>query len=292
MLSCYYHHFPNILVSPSIFDKPTLYTLYTLEFLEEVYEKLDEGRAVDVVYLDFAKAFDKVPHIRLGKKIEACGFGGNLLRWIENWLKDKRQRVGIRGAFSEWIGVRSGVPQGSVLGPLLFIIFINDIDIGILSKISKFADDTKLCKDVVTEEDASVMREDLRRLYEWAKDWQMLFNVDKCSVLHMGRGNKKFKYDIGGVALRASEEERDLGVIMHSSAKPSRQCVEAAKRANRILGMIKRTIVSSEQDVVLRLHKSLVRPHLEYCVQTLSPYLRQVLEYTLEQIQRRATKMI
>src|SRR6218665_1132820 len=182
-----------------------------------------------------------------GKKMEACGFGGNLLRWIEHWLKDRRQRVGIRGAFSEWIGVISGVPPGSVLGPLLFIIFINDIDKGVLSKISKFADDTKLCKDVVTEEDASVLREDLRRLYEWAKDWQMLFNADKCSVMHMGRGNKKFKYDIGGVALRASEEERNLGVIMHSSAKPSRQCVEAAKRANRILGMIKRTIVSREQ---------------------------------------------
>ena len=78
-----------------------------------------------------------------------------------------------------------------------FIFFINDIDKGVLSKISKFADDTKLCKDVVTEEDESVMREDLRRLYEWTKDWQMLFNVDKCSVMHLGRGNKKFKYDIG-----------------------------------------------------------------------------------------------
>src|SRR6218665_2104361 len=176
----------------------------------------------DVIYLDFAKAFDKVPHIRLRKKMEACGFGGNLLRLTENWLKDRRQRVGIRGAFAKWIDVISGVPQGSVLGPLLFIIFISDIDKCVLSKISKFADDTKLCKDVVTEEDASVMREDLRRLYEWAKDWQMLFNVDKCSVMHMGRCNNKFKYDIGVVTLRASEEERDLGVIMHSSAKPSR----------------------------------------------------------------------
>src|SRR6218665_2617889 len=87
-----------------------------LEFLEEVYEKLDEGRAVDVLYLDFAKAFDKVPHIRLGKKMKACGFGENLLRWIENWLKDRRQRVGIR---ENGLGVISGVPQGSVLGPPL-----------------------------------------------------------------------------------------------------------------------------------------------------------------------------
>src|SRR6218665_3499018 len=106
----------------------------------------------------------------------------------------------------------------------------------------------------------------------------MLFNVEKCSVMHMGRGNNKFKYDIGGVALRATEEERGLEVIMHSSAKPSRQCVEAAKRANRILGMIKRTLVSREQDVVLRLNQSLVRPHLESCVQALSPYLRQHID--------------
>src|SRR6218665_1209771 len=114
-----------------------------------------------MIYLDFAKAFDKVPNIRLGKKMEACGFGGNLLRWIENWLKYRRQRVGIRGAFSEWIEVISGVPQGSVSLPPLFYIFINDIDTGVLSKISKFADDTKLCKDVVTEEDAFIMREEI-----------------------------------------------------------------------------------------------------------------------------------
>src|SRR6218665_2175815 len=119
----------------------------------------------------------------------------------------------------------------------------------------------------------------------------MLFNVEKCSVMHMGRGNNKFKYDIRGVALRATEEERDLEVIMHSSAKPSRQCMEAAKKANRILGMIKRTIVSREQDVVLRLYKSLVRAHLEYCVQAWSPYLRQYIDI-LGQVQRRATKMI
>src|SRR6218665_2598319 len=139
-------HFINVINnSQHGFTKGRSCLTNLLEFLEEVYEKLDEGRAVDVIYLDFAKAFDKVPHIILHKKMEACEFGGNLLRWIENWLKDRRQRVGIRGAFSEWIDVISGVPQGSVLGPLLFIIFINDIDTGILSKISKFVDYTKLC---------------------------------------------------------------------------------------------------------------------------------------------------
>ena|SRR6218665_3613856 len=98
-------------------------------------------------------------------------------------------------------------------------------------KISKFVDGTtKLCKDVVTEEDAGIMREDLRRMDQLAKDWQMLFYVDQCSVIHMGIGNKMFIYDIGGVTLRVSEEESDLEAITQSSVKPSTQCVEAAKR--------------------------------------------------------------
>jgi hypothetical protein len=262
-----------------------------LDFLEEVNDKLDKGKAVDAVYLDFAKAFDKVPHTRLVKKLEASGIGGNLLRWIASWLQDRRQKVGIRGKFSEWIKILSGVPQGSVLGPLLFVIFINDIDIGIISKISKFADDTKLCREVIKEEDADVLREDLKRMYQWSKDWQMLFNIEKCSVIHLGNRNLSFQYEMGGVTLNEAEEERDLGVIIHRSAKPSRQCTEAAKKANRVLGMIKRTIVSREKDIILRLYKTLVRPHLEYCVQAWNPYLRKDIE-ELEKVQRRATKMI
>ena len=210
---------------------------------------------------------------------------------IGNWLKDRRQKVGIREKYSEWIRVKSGVPQGSVLGPLLFILFINDIDIGIISKISKFADDTKLCREINKWEDAEILRNDLQRLYQWSLDWQMLFNTDKCSVLHMGKKNEKFQYELGGMSIRDSEEERDLGVIVHNSAKPSRQCSEAAKKANKVLGMIKRTIVSREKQIILELYKTLVRPHLEYCVQAWNPYLKQDID-KLERIQRRATKMI
>ena len=163
-----------------------------LDFLEEIYDKLDEGKAVDVIYLDFAKAFDKVPHSRLAAKLEACGIGGKVLQWIKNWLGDRRQKVGIRGKYSDWVKVISGVPQGSVLGPLLFLIYINDIDEGILSKISKFADDTKLCREMGSELDAKMLQEDLKRLCQWLEDWQMLFNVEKCCDAHWktGRGAK------------------------------------------------------------------------------------------------------
>jgi hypothetical protein len=262
-----------------------------LEFFEEVFEKIDEGKPVDVIYLDFAKAFDKVPHKRLAKKLQACGISGQVLKWIESWLSDRRQKVGIGEKHSRWTAVLSGVPQGSVLGPLLFVLFINDIDDGILSKISKFADDTKLCRAVSNEEEAEILQEDLGKMFRWSQDWQMLFNLEKCSVMHMGRRNQEFAYEMGGKALRVSDEERDLGVIMHKSAKPSRQCTEAAKKANSTLGMIKRTIVTRDKDTILRLYKSMVRPHLEYCIQAWNPYLKQDIE-KLEKVQRRATKMI
>jgi len=262
-----------------------------LDFFEEVYENLDKNNSVDIIYLDFAKAFDKVPHRRLAKKLQACGIGGRLLQWITNWLRGRRQRVRINGTNSTWIDVISGVPQGSVLGPLLFVIYINDIDEEIVSKISKFADDTKLCASINNEDDAKLLREDLARLFRWAEDWQMLFNIDKCAVMHMGRKNKSFKYEMGNKELRTTEEEKDLGVIVHHSTKSSRQCTVAATKANRILGFIRRTVVSREKSIILNLYKTLVRPHLEYCVQVWNPHLQKDKDI-LEKVQRRATRMI
>jgi hypothetical protein len=164
--------------------------------------------------------------------------------------------------------------------------------VGIGDKHSSWtADDTKLCRAIRNEKEAEILREDLRRMFRWSQDWQMLFNVEKCSVMHMGKRNSEFSYEMGGMVLKVSEEERDLGVIMHKSAKPSRQCAEASKKANSTLGMIRRTIVTRDKDTILRLYKSLVRPQLEYCIQVWSPYLKQDME-KLEKVQRRATKMI
>src|SRR6218665_718815 len=113
---------------------------------------------------------------------------------------------------------------------------------------------TKLCRAVGDDQEADILREDLRRMFRWSQDWQMLFNLEKGSVMHMGKRNQELPYEMGGKVLKVSEEERDLGVIMHRSAKPSRQCAEASKKANSTLGMI-RTIVTRDKDTILRLYK-------------------------------------
>ena len=141
-----------------------------LLFLEEVTQYIDKGYPVDVIYLDFAKAFDKVPHQRLLLKMKAHGITGDVCNWIEAWLKNRQQRVVVNGCKSSWTPVLSGVPQGSVLGPTLFVIYINDIEDSIASRVLKFADDTKLIKKVATTEEAFTLQDDLHKMFEWSKE--------------------------------------------------------------------------------------------------------------------------
>uniref|UniRef100_A0A803J5C3 Reverse transcriptase domain-containing protein n=1 Tax=Xenopus tropicalis TaxID=8364 RepID=A0A803J5C3_XENTR len=129
-----------------------------IAFYDEVSKKLDSGDAVDIIYLDFAKAFDTVPHKRLLSKLRSIGLSEVVCTWIENWLQDRVQRVVVNGTFSTWSKVLSGVPQGSVLGPLLFNLFINDLGEGIMSNVSVFADDTKLCRPVNSIQDVTSLQ--------------------------------------------------------------------------------------------------------------------------------------
>jgi ribonuclease P/MRP protein subunit RPP40 len=262
-----------------------------LIFMEKVSDYVDQGCPVDVVYLDFQKAFDKVPHERLLLKIGALGIGGEVVNWIRAWLRDRKQRVVVSGESSDWSAVTSGVPQGSVLGPILFIMFINDIEVGVCSNVLKFADDTKLFGKVGSEENCKQLRADLRRLYNWSIDWQMLFNLEKCKIMHFGYNNPKNTFLLGSQILDSVKEEKDLGVLITDDLKVSNQCVKVVKTANQVLGMIKRTFTFKTTDNLLQLYKSLVRPHLEYCMQVWCPYLRKDIDM-IEGVQRKATRMI
>ena len=262
-----------------------------LDFFNTAFEIYDNCKAVDVVYLDFQKAFDKVPHHRLLRKISAMGVGGNVLRWIEAWLSGRKQRVCINQAKSEWAPVTSGVPQGSVLGPVLFIIYIDDLDNGLLTKITKFADDTKLCHPAITDKDRRAIQEDLDKLVEWSETWQMQFNLSKCNIMHIGCHNSHNNYTMTGSNLKLVHEQKDLGIRITDDLKWDTQVKKSFNKANRVLGLISRNFHYKHEDIMMPLYKSLVRPHLEYAVQFWSPHLRKDI-IKLERIQRRATKMI
>ncbi|CAM4553252.1 unnamed protein product [Caretta caretta] len=262
-----------------------------ISFFEKVTDFLDKGNAVDLIYLNFSKAFDTVPHGELLVKLEKMGINMNIERWIRNWLKGRLQWVLLKGELSGWWEVTSGVPQGSVLGPILFNLFITDLSTKSGSVLIKFVDDTKLGGIANLEKDWDIIQEDLDDLVNWSNSNMMKFNSEKCKVMHLGINNKNFSYKLGTHQSEVMEEEKDLGVLVDHRMTMSHQCDMAVKKANAVLGCIRRGISCRDKEVLVPLYKALVRPHLEYCVQFWSPMFKKD-EFKLEQEQRRATRMI
>ncbi|KAF7241053.1 RNA-directed DNA polymerase from mobile element jockey [Varanus komodoensis] len=262
-----------------------------VEFCDKVSRWLNGGDAVDVVYLDFSKAFDKVPHDILVEKLRSFGMHQSTVWWIRAWLTDQKQKVTISGESSGWRPVTSGVPQGSVLGPFLFNLFINDMEEGVNSLLIKFTDDTKTGAVVTTEEQVLQIQKDLDRLWKWAGDNRMAFSVDKCKVLHLGHRNSCHKYRLGDKWLESSTCESDLVVLVDCRLNMSQQCDVVVKRANATLGCIARSVASRSREGLLPLYTTLVRLQLEYCVQFWAPHYRKDIA-RLESVQRRATRLV
>ena len=193
------YFYENGLISPNQhgFVKQKSCSTNLIETIDFISDLISKGKPVDVVYLDFAKAFDSVPHKRLIKKMETYGVRGKLIKWIIAFLKNRRQRVVQGESKSSWCEVLSGVPQGSVLGPFLFVIFINDLVEGMKNSVKLYADDTKVMSKVSNLNESQLLQKDLQDAYEWSKKWLLDFNLLKCVVMHYGANNPCFTYEMG-----------------------------------------------------------------------------------------------
>ena len=264
-----------------------------LSALDDWTSALDQRLPTDVVYFDFSKAFDSVPHNRLLSKLRGYGVCGKLLEWFKCFLVGRHQRVNINGSLSSWTRVNSGVPQGSVLGPLLFALYVNELPSLVSSSLLMFADDIKLYRIIRSPEDCLQLQRDIDILEQWSKQWLLSFNVIKCKVLHIGNpvANCNYQYTLCGVLLETVEDTRDLGIYIDSKLKFHVQTDFTTNKANRVLGLISKVFECKDSDVVLKLYKSLVRPLLEYNNTIWGPHYIMDQRKT-EAVQRRATRMI
>ena len=266
-------------------------TTNLLATLDAWTEILDNGDPVDAIYLDFAKAFDSVPHLRLLEKVKSYGVCSNLLDWIKDFLIGRTQRVKVNGSYSTWAEVTSGVPQGSCLGPILFVIFINDLPEVIESMCQMYADDTKVFSNAGSSEQRAQLQTDIGKLTEWANKWQLRFNAGKCHVLHLGYRNINQDYYMNNQKLESTREEKDLGVTVDQELNFIKHIASQISKANRLLGQIRRSFTYLDKDTMRQLFISLVRPHLEFSNVVWSPHHKKYIDL-LEKVQRRATKYI
>ena len=279
-----------------------------LSQLDFILSNSVEGYDVDSIYIDFAKAFDKVDHGLLIQKLNHYGIRGNFLNWIVNFLDERTQTVFINNHFSYSTSVISGVPQGSVLGPLLFVIYNNDLSqlVDATSQIFTFADDTKLISRINSSADKVNLQNNLNNIINWSEFNNMKLNTDKFQLLRFTFGTKNlddawlyelpfqndfFNYSASDIAIEPTSSVRDLGIFIDNELSWNNHYNIIVKRAKKMCGWIFSSIYSRNKEVLLTLFNSLVRGNLEYCCEVWCPHYKKDI-VLIEQVQRSFTNRI
>jgi hypothetical protein len=252
-----------------------------------------EKLSVHSIYIDFAKAFDTVSHPKLLYKLSKYGISGPILAWIKAFLSNRTQYVKVSGAKSRICPVTSGVPQGTILGPVLFLLFVNDsADVILHSHISLYADDAKIFHFASSDTSCvDALQEDLGRVHEWSKSWQLSVAFHKCSVFVFGSSAVAPEYSLGGSPLGVVNEINDLGFTLTANQKSSLHCEKISKKALRISANIFRVFKTRNTNFLLQMCNTYVRPLVECGVQIWSPHLLKDID-AIEKVQRSFTKRI
>ena len=247
-----------------------------LSLSHELLNNLHSGTQTDLIILDFSKAFDKVPHRKLLRKLDNYGIRGNTWRWVSAFLSNRLQRVVLDGEVSGQMPVVSGVPQGSVLGPLLFLIFINDLPASVTSNTRLFADDCILYRHITDQHDYTILQNDLDSLAHWENTWGMQFHPQKCNSLSITKSRTPFKHDytLKGHILESVDTAKYLGITLSSNMSWEPHINNITAKANKILGFLKRNLQIRQEDTKSLAYKSMVRSNLEYCSTVWSPHTK------------------
>lgn len=264
--------------------------------VHEIARQLAEGAQVDAILLDFSKAFDKVPHARLLTKLAYYGVRNDTLKWISAFLSQRQQQVALEGVLSSPVGVQSGVPQGTVLGPLLFLAFINDLPESVqFSSVKLFADDSLLFKRISSPADSLQLQQDLSSLEQWESTWQMEFNPSKCTVIRIAPNKKKpilpTSYSLHGQTLETTPSSKYLGVLISDDLSWSSHVQATVNKGNRTVGFLRRNFRECTTTVRAATYKAMVRPVLDYASPVWDPISQKDVT-ELEKVQRRAARYV
>ena len=264
-----------------------------LRTTQDLGEILNTRSQADVAVLDFAKAFDKVPHHRLIIKLRHLNINKDVIGWIEDFLKNRTQQVAVDGALSDEAPVLSGVPQGTVVSPMLFLIFINDIASNITSSIRLFADDCLLFREIKCQADHETLQRDLNHLVTWSQTWGMKFNIKKCNVMSVTnkRRPSTFTYRMEDTPLERVTETLYLGVTISSNLSWKSQVNRISSSAERILGFLWRNMHKCPKELRERAFNAIVRSRLSYAASVWDPH-QATLSKRLEGVQRRGARFV